>query len=462
MLRLRDLVIGGALACAGAIVTIALVAQLEFAYRGPALHVALETTASITAFAAAFLVLGRFRRFGFLDELILSAGLSLLAFSNLIYSAIPPISDFESTRVSIWSLLFTGTIAAVLICLAALLPRRRIAGGARWPLAVYISSFALAAAGAVLINEYQQHLPRPVTLSIPAGGSGPEVVGHPLFLGTQISLALLYILAAYGFTRRHRITSDELSGWLAVACVLSATARLTYLLYPPLHPTWVYTGDVFRLGLYLVLLIGAAREITSYWASAVAAAALEERRQIARDVHDGLAQEIAFIGRNVQKLRWKDADPELIDRIMDGVNRAEKESRQVVGALSQPTDEPFELTLARATREAAERYGAAVDLELVSGIKLPARKREAVVRIASEAVTNAARHSGAERLHVVLERASHGIRLRVADDGNGFDAETRNGRGFGLITMRDRAEAFGGRLRIRSRQGEGTEIEVEL
>lgn len=454
--------IGGALACAGAIVTIALVAQLEFGYRGPALHVALETTASITALAAAFLVLGRFRRFGFVDELILSAGLSLLAVSNLVYSAIPPISDFESNRAAVWSLLFTGTIAAVLICVAALLPRRRIAGGAGWPLAVYISSFALAAAGGLVIGEHQARLPSPASLSVSPDGARPEVVGHPTFLALQISLALLYILAAYGFTRRHRVTGDELSGWLAVACVLSAAARVTYFLYPPLHPTWVYTGDIFRLGLYLVLLIGAAREITSYWASAVAAAALEERRQIARDVHDGLAQEIAFIGRNVQKLRWQEADPELVDRIMDSVKRAEKESRQVVGALSQPTDEPFELTLARATREAAERYGAAVDLELVSGINLPARKREAVVRIASEAVTNAARHSGAERLQVVLERAARGIRLRVADDGVGFDPQTRNGRGFGLIAMRDRAEAFGGQLRIRSRQGEGTEVEVEL
>ena len=302
--------------------TIALVAQLEFAYRGPALHVALETTASITAFAAAFLVLGRFRRFGFLDELILSAGLSLLAVSNLIYSAVPAISPFEPNSAMVWSLLFTGTIAALLICLAALLPRRRIGGGVRWPLAVYTSAFALAAVLAVLIIEYQQRLPRAVTLSVPAGASGSQVVGHPAFLATQISLALLYILAAYGFTRRHRVTSDELSGWLAVACVLSATARLTYFLYPSLHPTWVYTGDVFRLGLYLVLLIGAAREISSYWASAAAAAALEERRQIARDVHDGLAQEIAFIGRNVQKLRWRHPDPELVDRILEGVERA--------------------------------------------------------------------------------------------------------------------------------------------
>jgi signal transduction histidine kinase len=77
-------------------------------------------------------------------------------------------------------------------------------------------------------------------------------------------------------------------------------------------------------------------------------------------------------------------------------------------------------------------------------------------------VTNAARHSGAERLHLLLERAEEGIRLRVADDGVGFDTEARDGRGFGLIGMRDRAEALGARLRIRSRRGRGTEVEFEL
>jgi signal transduction histidine kinase len=459
---LRRLVIGGALACAGTIVTIALVAQLEFAYKSPSLHVALETTAAIAALAAAFLLLGRFRRSGLLDELILSAGLSLLALSNLLYSAVAAVTDFESTRAYVWGLLFTGVCAALLICLAALLPRRRIAAGLRWPLGACFAVLALATAGAVLIVEEQSRLPRAVTLSVPAGASRPEAVGHPAYLAGQISLALLYVLAAYGFTRRHHRTKDELSGWLAVACVLSSSAHITYVLYPSLHPNWVYTGDVFRLGLCVVLLVGAAREIASYWASAVGAAALEARRQLARDVHDGLAQEIASIGRNVQALRRNSADPELVDRIMAAVRRAQDESRQVVGALSPPTDEPFELTLARAAREAAERYGAAVDMELVSGITLPPRKREAVVRITSEAVTNAARHSGAEHLHVALERAARGIRLRVADDGVGFDAETRNGRGFGLITMRDRAESFGGQLRIRSGHGQGTEVELEL
>jgi len=118
VLRLRRLAVGCALGCAGATTTIVLVAKLDFAYRAPGLHVALETTAAITASAAAFLLLGRFWRTGFLDELILSAGLSLLAFSNLVFAALPAIFNLQSDRVSVWSTLYTGALAAFLICVA--------------------------------------------------------------------------------------------------------------------------------------------------------------------------------------------------------------------------------------------------------------------------------------------------------------------------------------------------------
>src|SRR5512142_2217533 len=89
VLRLRRLALGCALGSAGATAAIALVARLDFAYRTPTLHVALETTAAITASTAAFLLLGRFWRRGFLDELMLAAGLTLLALSNLAFAALP-------------------------------------------------------------------------------------------------------------------------------------------------------------------------------------------------------------------------------------------------------------------------------------------------------------------------------------------------------------------------------------
>ena len=100
-------------------------------------------------------------------------------------------------------------------------------------------------------------------------------------------------------------------------------------------------------------------------------------------------------------------------------------------------------------------------MELASGIALEPREREAVVRIASEAVANAAQHSGAEVLRIYLERVDAGMRLEVVDDGEGFDQDLPR-RGFGLVTMKDRAEALGGKLNVDSRRGAGTRVELEL
>jgi signal transduction histidine kinase len=454
VLRLRRLAVGIALGSAGATLVLVLVASLNFEYDAPALHVALETTAAITASAAAFLLLGRFWRTGYLDELILSAGLSLLAVSNFAFAALPAVFDLGSSRGSAWSMLYTITLAALLICVAALLPRRRLAGGPGWPLAVYGSTLLVAVAGTLPMAANPELVPHGVS-------SGLSGVTHPSFADTaQVGLALLYILAALGFARRHRLTNDELSGWLAIGCILAGASHVNYFFHPAARSDWVYTGDIFRLGFYLALLIGAAREIASYWTMVVAAASLEERRRLARDVHDGLAQEIAFIARNVKVLRDRGAEPELVDRILGSVERAQDESRRVVGALAAKLNEPLDRALAQAVREAAQRYGASVDMELASGIVLSPREKEAVVRIASEAVSNAARHSGVDVLRLYLERREEGMRLEVVDDGAGFDDGDLPG--YGLVTMKDRAEALGARLRIDSSRGSGTRVELEL
>ena len=316
VLRLRRLAYGCALGTAGATIAVALVARLDFAYRAPSLHVALETTAASAASTAPLLLLGRFRRTGFLDELLLSAGLALLALSNLVFAALPAALELQTSRVTVWALLFTGALAALLICIGALLPRRRIRVSAEWPLAVYGGAAIVAIIGLILLAGLQAYLPGSVS---PSGAGSRPHSASPAMLTVQLYLAFLYLLAAYGFARRHRITGDELSVWLMLACIFSAAARVNYAFHPSLFSSWVYTGDVFRLGFYLALLVDAAREIASYWRSAIDAASLEERRRIAREVQDGLAQEIAFIGRNVQALRVDEIYPELVDRIMVGV-----------------------------------------------------------------------------------------------------------------------------------------------
>jgi signal transduction histidine kinase len=93
-------------------------------------------------------------------------------------------------------------------------------------------------------------------------------------------------------------------------------------------------------------------------------------------------------------------------------------------------------------------------------------RAEALLRIASEAVTNAARHARVREVDVTLERRSGHLRLAVKDKGNGFDPSevppATNGRGLGLGSMRARAAAIGGQIDISSRQDAGTEVVVTV
>lgn len=189
---------------------------------------------------------------------------------------------------------------------------------------------------------------------------------------------------------------------------------------------------------------------------------LEERRRIARDLHDGLAQELAFIGRNAALLRDQGVTTGLPERIQASVERASVESRLTIAALSEAPDVSFELWLGRAARDVARRHGVDLDLDLSPGVTVSPAQRVEVARICCEAIANAARHSGADRIGVVLERHAPSLRLRITDGGCGFDPATVTGSGFGLVGMRERAQALGAALDVRSSEQTGTCVELVL
>jgi len=144
-----------------------------------------------------------------------------------------------------------------------------------------------------------------------------------------------------------------------------------------------------------------------------------------------------------------------------GAARALAESRRAIAALSEPIDRPLDAVLAEAAQDVAAREGTQVALSLAPDVTVGPAHAEALVRIASEAITNAARHGGAQLVRVQLE-ANGGVALRVADAGRGFDPSRPRPGGFGLVSMRERAEALGGRLHVSSTPGHGTVVEVRL
>jgi signal transduction histidine kinase len=439
---------------------VALLPELHFAYWQPSLHVALETAASLIALLAGFLVFGRLRRAGWLNELLLACGLALLALLNLFLLTVPALVESVPHAVVAWAALTGSSLGAVLFALAAFVPRRRLrrpglilAGGA--------VAVAAAALVAVLVSEFLERSPQEAAVSLSLRSPAqPDLHAQPTVVTLQLFMTLLYGVAAAGFLRRSQRFGDEFFGWLAIAAVLAAASHVNYLLYPSMYSQWVHTGDAFRLCFYAVLLAGSMREIWSYWHALSEAAVLEERRRIARDLHDGLAQELAYLARNLDSLDG-DTSRGTLKRLRRGIERAQFESRQAVSTLAAPAAQAIETTLVDAVGEVAERFHIGLDLDLVPGIWLPAARAEALLRIACEAVTNAARHSGASRVHLSVERDGPRVRLRVSDKGRGFDTTVPAG-GFGLVSMCDRARSVGAEVRISSAPGRGSQVEVAL
>jgi signal transduction histidine kinase len=297
------------------------------------------------------------------------------------------------------------------------------------------------------------------SLSPPEALGRPQFSAHPVLLAIQFLTAALYAAAAVGFMRRAERVGDELLAWFSVGSLLACVASLHYFLFPSLYSQWVYTGDFIRLLSKLVLLAGAAREIGRYWRSLAAVAVLEERRRIARDLHDGLAQELAFILRRAKRAR--EADP-VAAQVAAAAERALADARRAIAALTRPLKEPLDIVLGQELEEIADRFGQKVVLDLEPNVHVDPAVREGLVRIAREAVSNAAVHGRASTVRVELWNGRR-IRLTIADDGVGFaPSAAALSHGFGIVSMRERARALDADFRLASAPGGGTEIEVML
>jgi signal transduction histidine kinase len=253
--------------------------------------------------------------------------------------------------------------------------------------------------------------------------------------------------------------SDELLAWFALAMALAALARLNYFLFPSVYSDWVFTGDMLRFGVYLVILIGALRQVGSYQAAAARAAILEERKRIALDLHDSLAQDLAYISLQGQRL----ADShEGAAGIAAAAKGALAQSRGTIATL-RVGDLPLGEAIERVATALAERHGAELDLELDAGVDVRSVERDELLNVVSEAISNAARHGEASKLRITLSRGAGGLTLTITDDGRGFDVEAKRPDGaVGLNGMRERVERIGGDLGLESAPGQGTTIEVRL
>lgn len=430
---------------------------LVFGYHSPALHLVLDSVDACIAFLVAYLIYGRFLRTRRLQDLLLAEGFFLLGLTGLLLSlAVPHLPDLQPRTVEVWLPLALRSTGALLIVAGAAAGDRRIRQPVRhWPL---LAPWALLAVVALAMWWAHDLVPEAISPSPPASAMRPVIDGHPLVLVAQSLGAVCFLAASALFARQAGRSDDELLLWLGPACALGGFARVSYVLFPSLYSDWLYTGDVLRTLSYVLLLLGATREIRRYWSAHARAAVLDDRRRLARELHDGVVQELSYIRAEAHGLPYEDG---LRERILTASERGLDEARAAVDALGRSPDEPLGYVLHRAARQVADRYGARVVVELDDAVDADEAQRHALVRITREAVSNAIRHGRADSVRIRLARDSGTRRLVVGDDGRGFDDETAaGGTGYGLTSMRERATALPGRFTLTSSPGGGTTVEV--
>jgi signal transduction histidine kinase len=433
---------------------------------GQRIHVAIQTCGALVLCIAALLVFKRFhadvrwRTAGLaptpqrLADVLLAPALGFLALATVLFSAIPAIIAKNPGAFAIWGQTFGQILGMGAGAVAAWIPRtcivrRRVS--ARQTVGV-IAAGAMVVAVAALAASQLMHTPdyQPSTLQTD-------------WLPTEIILIVLIATAFVGFARRAERDGDRLMKGFAIAGPLGAGAVVAYALGPGLGAGWLVAEELFLLGAYGAILGGAWAESAAYWSRFLELASAEERRRLARDIHDGLAQDLLYIAVQARRLVEGHPDSASIRGLLYASERAVDESRGAIGTLSYPPGEPLARVLSACVHEVADRAGVVASVRVDGDVELSVEAREAVLRIAREATCNAARHGKATQVLVTLE-GSDPVHLTVGDNGVGFDAEAaqREGRGFGLASMQERAQAAGGTLWIWSGPAEGTEISATL
>ncbi|MGD0654255.1 MAG: CHASE domain-containing protein [Thermoguttaceae bacterium] len=196
-----------------------------------------------------------------------------------------------------------------------------------------------------------------------------------------------------------------------------------------------------------------------------------ERKLMAYEIHDGLAQQLTGALFKLQSLETthenKDlpASRKILDDVLQLIRESVAEARRLIGGLRPPILDESGIVAAVEDLCADRRHGDKSQIEFVNQAqfrRLAAPLEVALFRIVQECLTNASRHSQSPKIRVELSQLENRVRLTVQDWGVGFDPHEVKGERFGLRGIRERVRLLGGTADINSAPGKGTTVIVEL
>jgi two-component system, NarL family, sensor kinase len=227
------------------------------------------------------------------------------------------------------------------------------------------------------------------------------------------------------------------------------------------------TADQLRLLETIAYQVGIAVERAWLAEESTRLARAEERARIAREIHDTLAQGLTAIGLDIEgALRHLEDSPERarerLERALVTTHHSLEEARRSMLDLrvGLPDGRPLAEALEALGRAFTSDTGLPVHVRHNGPKPVPLRIEAGLYRIAQEALANVRKHANATRVEIDLRTTSQDIRLSICDDGVGFDPGCEATDGQGILGMRERVKLLDGRLRLASRPGHGTVVNV--
>ncbi|MBA3777929.1 MAG: sensor histidine kinase [Chloroflexi bacterium] len=386
-------------------------------------------------------------------------------------------------------------VAAFLLALGALVELRtgRVQGQRRATV-LFLPSVILVILTAMFLGG-ARGLPvlvdLPILLDLPAldpavrsSGGSPFAGTTPEFLALHFSIGAVYLLGAVLFRRLFIRQSHAITKYVSLGLVFASFSQIHFALYPSTYTSVVGTADLLRVAFYATLLFGieieardqlralrqANVELEDLREVDVARAGLEERARLAREVHDGLAQELWFAKLKQARLTAMPDLPgpgrELGEEVSRAIDNALAEARQAVMAMRSSGDEldaAFPDVLRRYVDDFDDRFG--IRAEFHSDTPLPPlrpRTQAELLRIVQEALNNVQKHADATVVNVNASADSGRLVLTVTDNGRGFDPANIDGRRFGMQSMRERAQLVGGTVSVQSQPHDGARVTVDV
>jgi signal transduction histidine kinase len=422
----------------------------------------LEAMAAMVLTLIAAVLWGRVRRVPTRRHLLLFTALCTLALDNLVAAVLTGGFDsLSANRFATWAATLNGLIAVVLLAGAAWLPDERLAAPRRAFVTVLAAVLTLVSTTMLAVWLLRNVLPGAFVTRPEEPGDVTLLSDHPSLYVIEMVTAAAWAVAAVLFAQVARRTLDELTWWLALASVLACASSVNYALFPSHFTELLYLGDYFFLLAVAALLVGSVREIGAAEAALVDRALYLERRRIAREMHDGVAQELAIVSTQTHHIR---SHPEALhsglQRIQESVERAMDDARTAIRHLSGPVDESLAAEISTAALVITEREGARLVLDLDERVAVPRDVRLALVHVTQDAVAAAVRGAAAGEVQVALHQNGATV-LSIIDDGAACEPGVR-ASGSSMTSIRERVDRLAGSLGVTPREGGGLTVEVTV